>query len=402
MKNDPFEYHKRAQSVIAHGALTNSKRPETFIKGVYPTHLARGKGAFVWDTNGQRYLDLIGANGTSLFGYAWEGILQAVNFQHRLGSLLSLGSKLEVEAAEKLQQLFPFVKRLRFLKTGSEACSAALTIARAATGRKGVLSMGYHGWHQEFTSLTKPAHGIPQYDHERHIYKWDGNLDTIDRSYAAVIIEPVELDWSDDRRRFLQELREHCMETQTVLIFDEVITGFRFPRYSVSEWAKIRPDLIILGKAMAGGLPLAVVGGQEDIMECEDEYFVSSTYAGDTLALAAFVRTCDALINEFRIDELWAEGQNFIDHFNLCAEGLDLRAIGYPTRGVFQGADRDLFYQEACKAGVLVGPSWFYNFAHMEHDFDGTMQEILWKVKQRPKLMGESSRSPFASQLRSQ
>lgn len=399
---DPWEYHKRAQSVIAHGALTNSKRPESFVKGVYPTHLARGKGAFVWDTNGKRYLDLIGANGTSLFGYAWEGILQAVNFQHRLGSLLSLGSRLEVEAAEKLQQLFPFVNKLRFLKTGSEACTAAITIARAATGRQLVLSMGYHGWHPEFTAMTEPAHGCPWWEHERYLHKWDGDLEALNQGCAAVIIEPVELDWSADRRKWLQYVREECTRRNIVLIFDEVITGFRFPRFSVSEWAKIRPDLIVLGKAMAGGLPLAAVGGREDVMECADEYFVSSTYAGDTLSLAAFVRTCDALISEFQIDELWKQGQNFIDAFNLAGEAASVQAVGYPTRGVFTGANRDLFFQEACKVGILVGPSWFYNFSHLEHDFTATIEEILWKVRQNPKLEGESPRSPFASKLRSQ
>ena len=152
---------RRAEQAIAHGALTNSKRPQGFVNGVYPTHLAKGQGAHVYDMNGNKYVDFICGLGSNLLGYANEEITEAITKQARLGVTLSLGTELEVKVAEQVKVLFPFIERMRFLKTGSEATTAALIIARSYAGRSEVLSDGYHGFHPEFVSLTEPADGVP-------------------------------------------------------------------------------------------------------------------------------------------------------------------------------------------------------------------------------------------------
>lgn len=125
------EYQNRADLCIAQGALTNSKRPETFVKGVYPTHLKRGQGCHVWDMEGKKYADFITGLGSSILGYAHEGVNKAISDRLLLGATLSLGTIEEIEAAEKVKQLFPFVDLVKFLKTGNEATLAALKIARA-------------------------------------------------------------------------------------------------------------------------------------------------------------------------------------------------------------------------------------------------------------------------------
>lgn len=307
-----------------------------------------------------------------------------------------------------LKAFFPFTDAWKFLKTGSEACSAAIRIARAATGRSWVASDGYHGFHDSFVSLTEPAIGVPRWPnvgyreestnpmHKLH------SIDQITSSYAAVIIEPVITDWSDDRRRYLQELRETCTKHGVMLIFDEVITGFRWPKLSVSNCWGITPDLIVLGKAIANGMPLAAVGGKYAVMNGA-EYFVSSTYAGETLSLVAAKKTIE-LLHIKDMNWLWRKGQDFIDQFNsVCPEKVRLE--GYPTRGILTGDPlcKALFMQEAVLAGMLWGPSYFYNFPLAEeapHAL-GAIKAILGRIDRgEVKLKGEMPSSPFAQKVR--
>lgn len=390
-----FSWYRRAQDSIAGAALTNSKRPETFVKGIYPTHLAYAKGCNVIDTGGKIYIDFICGLGTNLIGYGNERIAQAIFEQARRGICPSLSTHLEVEAAEKVKEKFCFVEKLRFLKTGSHACQAAVKISRAYTGRTLVLSEGYHGDGDEFISLTPPAIGVN--DHPE-IKALDFSLI---KDAACVIVEPVMLDDSTKRITWLKQLREECTKHNTVLIFDEIITGYRYPLLSVSRKHGITPDLICIGKAMAGGAPLSVVGGKKEIMEC-DEYFVSSTFAGETLSLAAFMEF-DALLSKFPIKELWDAGGDFKESFNSIWDGVQLD--GYNTRGRFVGSPLNLalFFQESVKAGLLFGPSWFYCFPHIElkDKVLNLITSVMYKIRTgQVKLEGEMPRSPFSDRSR--
>lgn len=401
--SDPWHWWKRAQGSIAQGALTNSKRPSCHIMGVYPTHLERGQGCHVWDTSGKRYIDFICGLGSNLLGHGHPEIEEAAVRGFRRGSTLSLGSPLEVEYAERLQAAFPgVIERIKVLKTGTEACAAAIRIARAATGRKNVLSHGYHGWTDEFVSLTPPAHGVPRTF--EHIGTLD-NLEQIDEDTAAVIIEPVLVDASETRLEFLRALRAKCTETGALLVFDEIVTGFRFPMLSVSNWSRIQPDLILLGKAIGGGLPISVVGGREKVMNAS-EYFVSSTFAGDMVALSAALKVLDLVKDKYPMDLLWSQGARFFQTFNvLWPDAIKIK--GYATRGVFDGNKDaiDLFRQEACKAGILFGSSVFFSFPHafVTDQVLSTCQDIMLRIKTGSvRLEGEPSQSPFAQKVRSQ
>lgn len=411
-----FSWHRRAQDAIAQAALTNSKRPETHVKGVYPTHLTRGRGCHLWDHKGKQYVDFICGLGTNLLGYANERVNAAMFSQMQQGASLSLSTTLEVEAAEKLKELFPFVDCVRFLKTGSEACSAAVRIARAKTGKQRIVSEGYHGWSDGFVSLTPPALGVPRAE-DLHYSKfitpdpsreaWGTGFHTFQFSLpddsAAVILEPIITDAGRFRIEWLKALREYCTKHGVVLIFDEVITGFRTPKYSVAAQYGIEPDLIVLGKAIANGMPLAAVGGKYAVMNC-GEYFVSSTYAGETLSLAAAKETMTLLQRKFSIDELWLRGKDFQDQFNaLWPAGITIE--GYPSRGVFRGDPkiRALVFQEMCRAGVMFGPSWFFNFAHFDEykSVLGLARDVLTRVRLgEVELEGEMPVSPFAHKVR--
>lgn len=394
-----FEWYRRAHRSIAQGSLTNSKRVETFIKGVTPTHATHGEGAYLIGIDGRKYIDFCCANGTSLFGYGHPLIRQAIEAQLKRGWLYSLGSTMEVECAELVKDRVPFVRKVRFVKTGTEACLAAIRIARAHTGRGRVLSHGYHGWGDDFVSLCPPALGVPGRDHIEPLQ----GLDQIDRSVAAVIIEPIITDHSEDRKQWLIELIKKCRENGTLVIFDEIITGFRWPGLTFSRDSGIHPDIICLGKAMAGGLPLACVGLAEHIGD-DKEWFVSSTYAGELLSLAAFKKTCEMLHNKFKLEELWRDGSQFIEQFNAIWPEK-IKIDGYPTRGVFAGDPtiKALFWQEAVKACLLFGPSWFYGFQHlgMRETVIGTCRDILIRIQNNQvALAGEMPSSPFAQKVR--
>lgn len=400
-KSPDFRHWRRAQEAVAQGCLTNSKHPRTFVQGVYPTHVKRGNGAFLEDMDGNQYLDFICGLGSNLFGYGNSYICQAVEKELHGGFCHSLPTLWEVRAAEKLKEFFPFAHRTKFLKTGSEACSAALRIARNATGRTTVLSEGYHGFHDQFVALTPPAQGcvpgqvLSLSKHEHKAFE----------GIAAVIVEPVITDDSLDRREWLKKLREKCTKAGTMLIFDEVITGFRYPKYGVCNAWGIEPDLLVLGKSIAGGLPLAAVCGKEGLMD-EPGYFVSSTYAGEVTSFAAALKVFDLLQknSDFDIDRLVHEANRFTGEFN----GFKPDQIvieGYGTRGVFKGDPefRALFFQEACKAGILFGPSFFFGFQHMEHS--KRVIKDLWSIIEKIRkggvtLEGDMPSSPFAARVR--
>lgn len=404
MKLDKFSYHRRAQDCIAQSYLTNSKRPQSHVMGIYPTHVAKGHGCTLWDHAGKSYVDFICGLGTNLIGYGNERVASAISAELRHGYSHSFATHHEVEAAEKLKELFPFVDSVKWLKSGSEACSAAIRIARAKTGRKLVLSQAYHGWHDSFVSLTAPHLGVPKEADRSNLWiDTLGDIQAINDDVAAVIIEPVITDWSQERRSWLDALRNQCTKHGVMLIFDEVITGFRFPKFSVARYWDITPDLIVLGKAISGGMPLAAVAGKYSVMNAA-EYFVSSTYAGETLSLVAAKTVMTELQNNYDLEQLWEKGKAFLSQFNsIWPERISIE--GYPTRGAFKGDAqvRALFFQECCEAGILFGPSWFYSFP-LSQNAHGVLQvcrDVLIRIRMNQVMLrGEMPQSPFAQKIR--
>lgn len=397
-----MSYLIRSERCISQGALTNSKHPDSLVRGAYPTHISHGHGCYLYEAEyHKKYIDYICGLGTNLLGYGNDLInkdLQSIlygGFSH------SLPTKQEVITAEKLKEIFVFVDHWKFLKSGSEACNAAIKIARAQTGRHKILSEGYHGWGDDFVSLTPPAKGVPPRGWIRKLT----NFQHINKDVAAVIVEPVMTDYSPERIEWLKELRRVCDEHGTMLIFDEVITGFRFKKFSVSNAYNITPDLIVIGKAMANGLPLAAVGGKEHVMNNRD-WFVSSTYAGEVLSLKACEVVCNLLQKnpDYNINMLWERGQDFIDAFN--DQPTDIKISGYPTRGVFTGDEVRVatFMAEMAKLGILFCKSWFYNFHHwdVQEDVLHTSQLIKEKIERGMELKYPMPKSPFAAEVRKQ
>lgn len=371
----------RSEKVMAQGATgTNSKRPDQFVMGVYPTHITKASGCYLWDDEGNKYIDFISGLGTNILGYNHPRVTEAVKkaIDDGLNST-SLPTVLEIEVAERICDMVAPFDAVRFLKTGNEATLAAIKIARTYTKREGVVSDGYHGHGDLWTSLTPPSLGVKDLFHIEKV----GADTKLNKSVAAYILEPVNLDLSSERMNHLKNLEVWSDQSGTVLIFDEVITGMRVPGLTIAEMAKVTPGMMVLGKAIANGYPLAVVGGKREIMNC-DEYFVSSTYSGEGVALAACKATLDELASK-NLKDLMFYGNRFRDKFNVVCEKIGVNIAGYGTRGMLnvKHSNTALLMQECCRAGILLGKAWFYTFAHLEADIEEQVFNVISDISHR-------------------
>lgn len=352
--------------MIAQQSLTNSKNTNCFPDN-YCKYFIKGNGCYLYDKDNRRYIDYITALGTNLFGYANNEFIKEIEVELTKGTLYSLASPKEEELADEIKNNFPFIEMIKILKSGSESATASKIIARSYTKKKYIVSEGYHGWHDEFVTLTPPAKGCVsnQYiiDMNKYSYK---EIEKNASNIAGVIIEPVITDISNHRINMLKKLRRICTQNNILLIYDETITAFRFPKLLFSLYSEVKPDLIFFGKAIANGLPISILGGSKEIMN--SPYFVSPTFAGDTLPITCVKKSLDLLNNNmtYNIDKLWKEGGEFIEEFNkLDDSDIGVKIKGYPTRGVFTSFSKErlyTFFQEAFKVGVLFGSSFFYNF----------------------------------------
>jgi glutamate-1-semialdehyde 2,1-aminomutase len=213
----------------------------------------------------------------------------------------------------------------------------------------------------------------------------------------------VITDYSDERKMWLNDLNSFCTKNGILLIFDEVITGFRWPKYSVAASWGIIPDLLCIGKSMGNGWPISAVLGKQNVMD--GPFFISSTFAGETGSLIATDTVCRLLYSKaYDVDKLWEEAEKLVDKIN-SIPGIGVRFAGYPTRGVLAGEPLDvaLFMQEMCRQGVLVHKSWFINW-HILDQKDIILSAIHnYKVAREigeVKLLGKMPTTPFAAVVR--
>lgn len=348
-----MNWDARAKASIAQGSTTFSKRSDQYIEGVSPTHAISGYGpAMVVETlqgNQEIMIDMVCGLGSNLLD---------------VRNNFSLPSTQEVVLAERIKALFPCIDKVKILKTGTAATDAAVRIARAYTGKSLVWGTGYHGSSDLWVSVEDPGVGtfFQFYQKFTNLENLVENLRmiSVNEGLAAVIIEPVQLDMGV--RPLLEEIRRLCAEKEIILIHDEVITGFRFLDYSVSNHFGIQPDLICLGKALGNGAAISIVGGRDEIMETEG-LFISNTHNGELSGVVAALQTLDFLTRE-KISDLWDRGEAFQFAFNKLTPKIKI--VGYPTRGEWRGEDefKALFMQEMSKRGYFIGRAFFITHAH--------------------------------------
>ncbi|MBD3219969.1 aminotransferase class III-fold pyridoxal phosphate-dependent enzyme [bacterium] len=377
----------RAQGLIPRGTQTLAKGPGQFSDGVAPKYLRRGEGCRVWDVDGNEYVDLNMGIGPISLGYCYPRVDEAVRAQLAQGMTFSLMHPLEVEVAELIRDVVPNAESVRFSKTGADVVSAAIRTARAHTGRDTVLCCGYHGWHDWYISVTDKNKGVPGFNQKLVYTLAYDDLDHLARSLddrvAAVVLEPVVFQKPSDG--YLAEVARLCRENGTLLIFDEMWTGFRMALGGAQEHFGVTPDLACYSKAVANGMPVAVLAGRRDVMQVlDDDVFFYTTFGGEALSLAAAKATVEEMREKDVQAFLATQGAKFQDGYNAIVSelGLDWTAcIGYPWRSLVKLDGKvgnplfvkALLQQEMIARGVLWGG--FHNVC-FTHD-DAAVDRVL-------------------------
>jgi len=260
------DWLKRAASVIPSQTQTFSKGPTQWVRGVCPAFLERGEGPYVWDVDGNRYLDYVMALGSVTLGYGAPEITDSVQNQIQQGANFSMMHPLEVVVSEKIRSLVPCAEMVRFGKNGSDATSGMVRAARAFTGRDRIACSGYHGWQDWYIGSTSRNKGVPRAVRNlTHPFEYN-NLDSLRKilkehpgEFALVVLEPYNISPPD--KTFLEGVRDLAHQEGALLGFDEVITGFRVHPGGAQSLFGVTPDIAAFGKGIANGLPLSFVGG---------------------------------------------------------------------------------------------------------------------------------------------
>jgi len=286
------EYSARAELMIPLGSQTFSKSRTQYPIGAAPLFAQRSKGSRTWDIDGNEYVDLVSSLGAVALGYGDEEINEAVIRQLRDGVTLSLAHPIEAEVAEQLVDLIPCAQKVRFAKNGSDVTSAAIRLSRAFTGKDNVIVCGYHGWQDWYIGSTTMNLGVPNATRSlthsieyNNIESLNNVLEKLKGNVAAIIMEPMTSTWPDET--YLPEVRRIATENGIVLVFDEILTGFRFAPGGAQEYFGVTPDLAAFGKALANGFPLSAIVGRADILDLMPKIFFSGTFGGETLSLTA-------------------------------------------------------------------------------------------------------------------
>ncbi len=398
--NQIFE---RSIGLIPAGTQTLAKGPGQWIRGVAPKYLARGKGAHVWDVDGNEFIDLNMGIGPISLGYAYPAVDDAIRAQLEDGITFSLMHPLEVEVAELVRSVVPGAESVRYSKTGCDATTAAVRLARAFTGRSKVLCCGYHGWHDWYIAVTDRNAGIPAATRDLTFtfqYNDLGSVEeALDDDTACVILEPTVFE--APRPGFLQGLKELCQKRGALLVFDEMWTGFRIALGGAQELFGVTADLACFSKAVANGMPLSLLTGRRDVMRlCEKDVFFFTTFGGEALSLAAARATIHEMQARRVPEHLARQGQKLKDGYNAIAHELGLSAVtacvGYAYRSLVTftapvdkgGSSRQplplemksLVQQEMIARGVLWGGFHTMCFSHTDADVDQVLaayREVL-------------------------
>lgn len=417
------ELQERIAAVIPGGSQTLSKSASQYVQGVAPGFLVRGRGSHVWDADDNEYIDYPMALGPIILGHSYPAVDEAVKRQLADGTAFSLPHPLEVAVAERLISMVPCAEMVRFGKNGSDATAGAVRLARAYTGRELIACCGYHGWQDWYIGSTTFNQGVPAVLQGLTLTFDYNKFESLAKLFAehpgqvaAVILEPVGV--VEPEGDFLQRIRELCRREGALLIFDEVITGFRLGRGGAQEHFGVTPDLACFGKAMANGYPISAIAGPSAIMRKFEEVFFSFTFGGEALSLAAALATMTEIAEHEVIAHLWEQGLKLQDGINALARQFSLEkhvvCIGLPPRTVIQFFDesgreslliKSLFQQECLKRGILFSGGQNICFSHSNADVEYTLRvyrtameivrDAMRQDKVEEKLEGEPVRPVF-------
>lgn len=391
-----MELYRRALELIPGGSQTNSKRPTAYALGAFPIYAQDAAGARIQDVDGNWYIDYILGLGPISLGYCYPEVDAAIRAQLERGIVYGLLAPLEVEVAEAIVEMVPCAEMVRFLKGGAEVTTAAARIARGYTGREVILNSGYRGWADGWMAQSKGMDGgVPDClgsvidGFPRDLDGLRAKLEQYAGRVAMVALDPA----SGGARvpdGFHQGVRELCDEFGALLMYDEIVTGFRMANGGGQEYFGVTPDLACFAKGVANGMPLGVVCGRAEVMrKAIDDLVISVTYGGEALSLAAAAAALRVYREEPVIDTIWATGARLMRGFDELGEkhGVPLKCHGYEPMSSQTISYEDpklsqdvwtLLLQEMAQRGVLLrrGGLLFITYSHRDEEVEETLAAL--------------------------
>lgn len=386
------ELYKKAKNIIPGGTMLLSKRPEMFLPDQWPSYFSKAKGCKVWDLDGKELIDMsIMGIGTNTLGYGNDEVDAAVMETVKKGNMSTLNCPEEVYLAEKLIEINPWADMVRFARSGGEANSIAIRIARAASGRDKVAICGYHGWHDWYLSANHNGgddlsshllgglspNGVPK-NLKNTVYPFNYNnfeelLSIVDTNEIGVIKMEVERNFGP-KDNFLHRVRKLATDRNIVLIFDECTSGFRETFGGIYQKYEVEPDMAMYGKTIGNGYALTAVVGKKEVMEAAQTTFISSTFWTERIGPTAALATLKVMEEVKSWEIITAIGNKMRQGWQQLADehNLKITISGIPSLSTYSfNSDKALAYktlitQEMLSKGYLASTNFYASTAHNE------------------------------------
>jgi glutamate-1-semialdehyde aminotransferase len=406
-----FKLYEEALELIP-GAILGIRRPSNFVEGEYPIFFETAKGGKVIDVDGNEYIDMLCAYGPIIIGHREEEIDNEVIKQiQNKGFCMSLTQPIQNKLAKKLKSLIPCCEKTVFVKTGSDATTTGIRVARAFTKRLKILRCGYHGWH-DWAIGHELDGGIPKKLFEDvHEFEFN-NLEQVEDlmknhgdEIAAIITTPVSHHGGHEvempKPGFLEGLRKLTNEYSSLLMFDEIRTGFRFDLGGAQKYFGVIPDIAAFGKAMANGYPISFLGGKKNVMDVlVEEVFLSSTFFPNSLAQIASLKTIEILERDKVLENISKKGNNFAHAVKDLIKDTEVPCVftGEPWMPyiTFERDPKNLykklreeFYRQLIRRKVFLQPfhHGYICYRHSTEDLDYATDMINESLIESKKLM---------------
>ena len=394
LKNS-FNLKERANKVIPHQTGTFSRGATSFVEGVYPIYAKRANGSRFFDVDDNEYLEYLCGLEPITLGYNYAKMNDAIIEQLQKGILFSLPSPEEVELSELLCKTIPHAEMVKFEKSGSNAVTGAVRAARAITDKEKIAYCGSGGvWHDWQAAMVSKDGGVPKFNADL-IKIFDYNdIEGLEQIFfenkneiAAIVLEPTHLEKPEND--FLKKVRKIADENNTLLILDEIVTGFRFDLGGAQKFFDIKGDFVCFGKGMANGLPLSAITGPEEFMKKFDDLWVSSSNNSEILSIAGTIAVINEMQQEDTIFHCWKVGKRLYDGWNKIVEKHDIngKMIGYPIRmepicydkkGKRSLELKSVLLQEMVKKGIFMSPlgAVYLSYSHSNDDITQTLDTL--------------------------
>jgi len=394
--------YKKAKTIIPGGTMLLSKRPEMFLPDHWPSYFSEAKGCIVKDLDGTELIDMsIMGIGTNSLGYGNHEVDSAVMDTVRKGNMSSLNCPEEVYLAEKLIEINPWADMVRFARSGGEANSIAIRIARAASGKDNVAVCGYHGWHDWYLSANHNGNddlsghliqglspnGVPK-NLKNSVFPFNYNdyeslLNIVENKDIGVIKMEVIRNF-EPKDGFLKKVRDLATKKNIVLIFDECSSGFRETFGGIFKKYDVEPDMVMFGKTIGNGYALTAVVGRKSVMEAAQNTFISSTFWTERIGPTAALATLKVMEREKSWIKITQTGKNMQDGWLSLAANhdLDITVSGIPAMTSYSFNSRNsmeyktLIAQEMLKKGFLASTVFYACTEHTDEHLSKYFTEL--------------------------